>query len=143
MRKIHKSALIGYRAELMFELVNDIESYPEFLPWCRASRVLKREAEIVEAELEVARGAFRQVFATRNFNRPGKEIRMSLLRGPFKYLEGAWCFQALQENASKITLDLEFEVSPSLSSLVLGAVFNQIGETLVSAFTQRAKHLYG
>ncbi len=140
--KIHKSALICYRADLVFELVDDIEAYPEFLPWCRTSRVLRREGDVVEAELEIARGAFRQIFATRNFNRPGREIHMTLLRGPFSHLEGTWRFQPLRENASKITLDLEFEISSRLGSMAFGAVFNQICETLVSAFTQRAKVLY-
>ncbi len=143
MRKIHKSALVCYQADLVFKLVDDIEAYPEFLPWCRASRVLKREGEVVEAELEIARGAFRQILATRNFNQPGREIRMTLLRGPFSHLEGTWRFHPLREDASKITLDLEFEISSRLGDLALGAVFNQICDTLVSAFTQRARYLYG
>nr|BAL54398.1 oligoketide cyclase/lipid transport protein [uncultured Gammaproteobacteria bacterium] len=143
MRKIHKSALVAYPAEWVFELVDDIESYPKFLPWCRAGRVLRREAEVVEAELEIARGALQQVFATRNFNRPGREIRMTLLHGPFKHLQGAWRFQPIGKKGSKITLDLEFETARGLGGLVFGAVFNQISETLVNAFIQRAKHLYG
>lgn len=142
MQKIHKSALVCYRADLVFALVDDIEAYPAFLPWCRTSRVLRREEDVVEAELEVACGAFRQIFATRNFNRPGREIHMTLLRGPFSHLEGTWRFQPLRENASKITLDLEFEISSLLGSMAFGAVFNQMCETLVSAFTQRARSLY-
>lgn len=143
MRQIHKNALIRCSAQQMFELVDDIESYPEFLPWCGSSRVLKREGNIVEAELEVARGAFHQVFATRNQVVPGEEIRMTLLRGPFSYLEGAWRFQPLREDACKISLDLSFEMNSKLGSLAFGAMFNQICETMVGAFTQRAKELYG
>jgi len=143
MRQIHKNALIRCSAQQMFELVDDIESYPEFLPWCGSSRVLKREGNIVEAELEVARGTFHQVFATRNLVVPGEEIRMTLLRGPFSYLEGAWRFQPLREDACKISLDLSFEMNSKLGSLAFGAMFNQICETMVGAFTQRAKELYG
>lgn len=143
MRKIHKSALVRHSADLLFDLVDDIESYSKFLPWCRASRVLKREGNMVEAELEVARGRFQQTFATRNFNDPGRQIHMTLLRGPFTHLEGVWRFQPLRENASKITLDLEFEMASRLGRLAFGPVFNHICETLVDAFTQRARSLYG
>lgn len=143
MKTIHKTALICRRAELVFQLVDDVEAYPEFLPWCRASRVLRREGEVVEAELEIAWGRFCQVFATRNFNRPGREIRMTLLHGPFSYLEGIWRFQPLAENASKVTLDLAFEVAFGLQSLAFGVAFDRICDTLVEAFATRARSLYG
>ncbi len=143
MRQVHKSALVRYSARKMFDLVDAVEKYPEFLPWCSASCILKREGNIVEAELEISRRAFRQTFATRNLVIPGQEIRMTLLRGPFSYLEGFWRFQPLREDASKISLDLSFEMNSRLGSLAFGAVFNQICDTMVSAFTQRARDLYG
>ncbi len=143
MRTIHKSALIRYPAFKMFELVDDIESYPQFLPWCRGSRILRRENDLVEAELEVARGSFRQSFATRNYNVPGQEIRMTLLRGPFSHLEGLWRFQSLREDASKISLELSFEMNSRVGALAFGAMFNQICETMVEAFTRRARQIYG
>ncbi len=143
MRKVHKNALVRYSAARMYELVDAIERYPEFLPWCSASRVMLREDDIVEAELEVARGAFHHRFATRNIVIPGREIRMTLLHGPFSYLEGFWRFQPLREDASKITLDLSFEMNSRLGAFAFGAVFNQICETMVGAFTQRARDLYG
>lgn len=143
MKTIHRSALVRYPAMKMFELVDDIEAYPEFLPWCRRSRILRREGDVVEAELEISRGAFQQSFATRNFNVPGREIRMTLLHGPFSHLEGMWRFQPLREDASKISLELSFEMNSRLGALAFGAVFNQICETLVGAFTQRAKQRYG
>lgn len=143
MRTIHKSALVRYPAVKMFELVDDIESYPRFLPWCRRSRILQREGNVVEAELEIARGAFQQSFATRNVNVPGREIRMTLLRGPFNYLEGLWRFQPLREDACKISLNLSFEMNSRLGALAFGAMFNQICETLVEAFTEQAKRIHG
>jgi ribosome-associated toxin RatA of RatAB toxin-antitoxin module len=143
MTMIEKSALVRFPAASMFALVDDIESYPEFLPWCRSGRVLRREGAVVEAELEIARGGFHKSFATRNIQSGREEIRMTLLRGPFSHLEGVWRFLPLREDASKISLEIDFELSGKLADLAFGAVFNQICNTLVGAFTQRAKALYG
>jgi ribosome-associated toxin RatA of RatAB toxin-antitoxin module len=143
MTTIEKSALVRFSAPQMFALVEDIESYPQFLPWCRSSRILKREGEAVEAELEIARAGFHKSFATRNTQKGQDEIHIRLLRGPFSHLEGIWRFQPLREDASKISLELEFELSGRLADLAFGAVFNQICNTLVGAFTERAKTLYG
>lgn len=143
MTAIQKSALVRFPAVAMFDLVNDIERYPEFLPWCRASRVLSRTDALVEAELDIARSGFNKSFATRNVLRHGEGIHMSLLRGPFDSLEGVWTFTPLRDDASKIALDLNFELSGVLASLAFGAVFNQICSTMVNAFSERAKQLYG
>lgn len=143
MTVIEKSALVRYPAHLMLQLVEDIESYPRFLPWCHASRILKRTDDTVEAELEIMRGGFRKSFATRNQQVSSQEIRMSLIKGPFSHLEGVWTFVPLREDASKIALHLEFEMMGKLSNLAFGAVFNQICNSMVGAFTQRAKELYG
>ncbi len=143
MTDVHKSALVRCSAQQMFELVDDIESYPEFLPWCNGSRIIRREGDIVEAEIQISKAGFNKSFATRNRNDPGKKIYMSLLQGPFSSLEGVWSFIPLREDASKISLDLEFEISGTLASLAFGPVFNQICNTMVTSFTQRAKFVYG
>jgi len=143
MTVVHKSALVKFSAQQMFDLVNDIESYPKFLPWCSGSRILKREDNIVEAELIIAKGGFKKAFSTRNTIDPGGKITVSLLEGPFTYLEGVWSFMPLREDASKIALDLEFEMPGALASLAFGAVFNQICNTMVASFTERAKVVYG
>lgn len=127
----------------MFDLVNDIESYPSFLPWCSGSRVIKREDDIVEAELTISKGGFKKSFSTRNTIDWGGTITVSLLDGPFTSLEGVWNFMPLREDASKISLDLEFEMSGVLTNLAFGAVFNQICNTMVASFTDRAKTVYG
>ena len=127
----------------MFDLVNDIEAYPEFLPWCSGSRIIKREDDIVEAELVISKGGFKKSFSTRNLNEEGRKITVALLEGPFSSLEGVWEFMPLREDASKISLNLEFEMSGKLASLAFGAVFNQICNTMVSSFTARAKEVYG
>jgi ribosome-associated toxin RatA of RatAB toxin-antitoxin module len=142
MTIVQKSALVKYSAGQMFDLVNDIEAYPQFLPWCSGSRIIKREGAIIEAELVIAKGGFKKSFSTRNKIDWGGRITVSLLDGPFSYLEGVWNFMPLRENASKISLDLEFEMSGKIANLAFGAVFSQICNTMVSAFTSRAKQIY-
>jgi len=140
---IQKSALVKFPAHAMFRLVEDVESYPEFLPWCSGSRILTRQSGLIEAELTIAKGGFHKSFATRNRSEGNDAIKISLISGPFSHLEGVWRFQPLREDASKISLDLEFEMSNFLANLAFGAMFNQICNTMVGSFTQRAKDLYG
>jgi len=143
MTVIQKSALVKFSALQMFDLVNDIEAYPKFLPWCSDSRIIKREADFLEAELMISKGGFKKSFSTRNRIDQHGRITVSLLDGPFNYLEGHWAFMPLREDASKISLDLEFEMSGKLASLAFGAVFHQICNTMVTSFTNRAKEVYG
>lgn len=140
---VQKSALVKFSAQQMFDLVDDIESYPKFLPWCSGSRVLRREGDIVEGQIDISKAGFHKSFTTRNKIDRGGRIQISLLDGPFKSLEGFWSFMPLREDASKISLDLEFEISNAFASLAFGPVFNQICNTMVGSFTQRAKALYG
>lgn len=140
---VQKSALVKFSAQQMFDLVADIESYPKFLPWCSGSRILKREGDIVEGQIDIAKAGFHKSFATRNRLDHGGKIHMNLLEGPFKSLEGVWSFMPLREDASKISLDLEFEMSGVLANLAFGPVFNQICNTMVTSFTERAKAIYG
>ena len=139
---VQKSALVKFSAQQMFNLVDDIESYPQFLPWCSGSKVLRREGDIVEGRIDIAKAGFHKSFATRNRLDHGGKIYMSLLEGPFKSLEGVWSFMPLREDASKISLDLEFEIASAFASLAFGPVFNQICNTMVTSFTQRAKEVY-
>jgi ribosome-associated toxin RatA of RatAB toxin-antitoxin module len=140
---VQKSALVKFSAQQMFDLVDDIESYPQFLPWCSGSRVLRREDDIVDGEIQISKAGFNRTFSTRNRLDNGGKIYLSLLEGPFSSLEGVWTFMPLREDASKISLDLEFEVSGILANLAFGPVFNQICNTMVTSFTQRAKVIYG
>ncbi len=143
MTTVQKSALVKYSARAMYDIVTDIEAYPDFLPWCTGSRVISRKGDIVEAELQIAKGGFKNSFATRNINDKGGRITVSLLDGPFSSLDGVWSFLPLREDASKISLDLEFEINGMLASFAFGAVFNQICNTMVNSFTQRARQIYG
>ncbi len=143
MTTVQKSALVKYSAQQMFQIVDDIEAYPEFLPWCADSKVLKREGDIVEASLQISKAGFNKSFSTRNRSDGHGKLFMTLLDGPFSSLDGVWDFMPLREDASKISLDLEFEIHGKFASLAFGAMFNQICNTMVKSFTDRAKQVYG
>ena len=144
MPLISRNALVPYTVEEMFTLVEDIESYPEFLPWCRSTEVLMKTDDEVKACIEIAKGALNKSFTTHNRIQKNKIIEMRLLKGPFKHLEGFWRFDALKNaQASKISLDLDFEFESKLIALAVGSVFNQIANTMVDAFTKRAVEVYG
>lgn len=141
--RIQRSALLPYPAQALFDLVNDVASYPQFLPWCSASQVLEVSETHMVASLEVAKGSLSQRFVTRNTLVPGQRIEMNLQEGPFSRLHGVWEFKALGDKACKITLDLSFDYAGPLVRATLGPLFNQATNTMVDAFCQRAKQLYG
>lgn len=143
MTVISRSAIVPYTTMQMFQLVDKVEDYPHFLPWCHASEVTFRNDNEVKATLILLKGGIRKSFATHNFTQSGKMIEIRLLSGPFRHLHGFWRFDPLSDTHSKIALDLEFEFSSKLISLALNPIFNQIGDTLVDAFHQRAKTIYG
>ncbi|HTO20127.1 MAG TPA: type II toxin-antitoxin system RatA family toxin [Pseudomonas sp.] len=140
---IQRSALLPYPAQALYDLVNDVASYPQFLPWCSASEVLESDASQMRASLTVAKGGVSQRFITRNQLVPGESIVMDLEQGPFKQLHGVWHFKALTDKACKISLDLAFDYDGPLIKATLGPLFNQAANTLVDAFCQRAKQLHG
>ena len=127
----------------MFALVNDIESYPRFLPWCRSTQILSRTDDEVRASIEMAKGALHKSFTTCNRLQHNKMIEIRLIEGPFQRLEGYWRFQYLDVQACKISLDMEFEFTNTLLSVAVGPVFNQIANSLVDAFCNRAVQVYG
>ena len=132
-----------YPAEFMFELVNDVESYPAFLPWCRNGRLLSRDAEMLCGEIEVARIGIHQTFSTCNRLYPYERIDLKLKDGPFRRLEGSWTFQALREDACKVVLMMEFEFSGRLIDVAFGRFFSQAANSLVDSFVARARELHG
>jgi ribosome-associated toxin RatA of RatAB toxin-antitoxin module len=126
----------------MFRLVDDVEHYHEFLPWCKNSHVIERKVESVEARLDIAQSGIRKSFTTINWLTPSETIVMELVEGPFKQLKGAWQFEALGDEGSKVSLDLSFEFSNKLMGMTFGPAFSKIASTLVDAFIQRAKQQY-
>lgn len=143
MTQVDRSALVLHTAEQMFDLVNDVESYPQFLPWCSGTTLIESTETTMQASLKVAKAGLKYSFTTRNeHERPGK-IRIELVEGPFSSLSGVWLFQPLSDEACKVSLSLQFDFSGKLTSLAMGKVFNQMAVTMVDAFVSRADQIYG
>lgn len=123
--------------------MDNISAYPRFLPWCKSTRVWHRDEDEVKASIELSRGGIQKTFTTLNRLQKGKMIEMRLVEGPFRRLEGFWRFDALDEGACKVSLDMEYEFSSTLLKLSIGPVFNQITNTLLDAFVRRAGEVYG
>ena len=143
MAVVRKSALVPHSAGQMYALVNDVDSYAEFLPWCRSSRIVRPTDDGYIGEIEVAKAGIVQSFQTRNVPTPEEQVRISLEEGPFRHLHGDWNFIALRTDASKVELMLEFEFSGKLMNAAFGAVFSQIANSMVDAFCKRAGEIYG
>jgi ribosome-associated toxin RatA of RatAB toxin-antitoxin module len=140
---IKKSALVLYSAADMYALVNDIESYPQFLPWCRSASTADRTEDSLRATIEMAKGGVHKTFTTSNRMQKHKMIDIRLVEGPFKRLEGYWRFDPLRADACKVALDMEFEFSNQILRVAIEPVFKQIANSLVDAFCKRAVEIYG
>lgn len=143
MPTVNKSALVEYKPQEMFDIVDDVEKYSEFLPWCGSSSVLSRSEDEVKATIEISHSGIRKSFTTLNRLQPGKIIEVQLIDGPFKHLHGFWRFEPLGDKGCKVTLDLDYEFSSRLLGLAIGPVFSQIANTFVDAFCKRAEAIYG
>ena len=143
MAEISKSVDVFYSADEMYTLVNDIESYPLFLPWCKNSQVFNQSDRKLTATLELAIGKIKQSFTTENAMDPGRLISMRLLKGPFKQLTGTWKFDQTGHNKCRVELHMHFEFKSKLLKLSLEGVFNKIMNSLVESFIDRAKQVYG
>jgi len=141
--RVNRSALVPFSALQMFYLVDEIESYSQFLPWCKSTKIIDRQESEVTASIDIAKAGLNKTFTTRNFNSPGKEIKMTLVDGPFKQLDGAWVFESLNETACKVNLNIEFEFSNKLMDISLGPIFGHICNSLVDSFVKRAKEIHG
>ncbi len=142
MQNITRSALVPFSAQQMFELVDDIDSYQSFVPYCQESVVLERIDNQVTAKLLVAKSGLAKSFTTKNTLQAYNKIDMHLVDGPFSHLSGGWRFIPLSESACKIELDLDFEFSNKLASLAFSKIFNKLVQSMVSAFTERAEKIY-
>ena len=144
MAAITKTALVEYSPEQMYQLVDDIPRYAEFLPWCEQARELERTEDEVCASLEIAHSGLHKSFTTRNRLVKNQSIEIHLVNGPFRHLYGIWRFEPLGDGrACKVTLEMDFEFSSKLLSLTFGKIFTVIASTLVDAFVKRAKEIHG
>ncbi|MGH8708595.1 MAG: type II toxin-antitoxin system RatA family toxin [Burkholderiales bacterium] len=143
MKRIARSAIVEHAAAEMYALVDDIEAYPQFLPWCSAARVRERTASRTVATLAVGLKGLRYEFTTENAGRPAQAIDLRLLEGPFRHFAAHWRFSALGERAARIEFAMEYEFTGALVSRALGPLFRTIADTMVDAFTRRADAVYG
>jgi len=143
VRKVSRSALVPYSARKMFVLVDDVEAYPQFLPWCNDAEVHSRTDEAVEATLELHKGAVSNHFTTRNTRHEFTAIDISLIGGPFRQLQGGWRFKDLGDDGSKVTLELEFMFDSIVIDLMFGAFFEDTCNSMVDAFSKRAVKVFG
>ncbi|MGC9424129.1 SRPBCC family protein [Vibrio sp.] len=142
MKQVSRSALVAFSAEQMFHLVNDVESYPDFLPGCSGTRILESSPNKMVASLDVSKAGISKTFTTENHLTHGESILMSLVDGPFRALKGGWYFTPLDERACKVELKLEFEFASKMIEIAFGKVFNELTSNMVDAFTKRAKQVY-
>lgn len=140
---VNQRALLPYSAKQMYELVNDYERYPEFVPGCIAGRTLTQRIEEVTAELVIAKAGIRQQLTTRNTMQPYSSIKMQLVNGPFKFLQGEWKFEEMDEQSCMISLNLSFEFSNPVIAFAFGQIFLHLTNKMIESFKQRAKEVYG
>ncbi|MFA0440102.1 ubiquinone-binding protein [Vibrio sp. 10N.286.49.C2] len=142
MPQVKRSALVMFSADQMFNLVNDVASYQEFLPGCSGSRVLESSGVGMVASVDVSKAGISKTFTTANTLVQGSEILMELVDGPFKALKGVWSFIPLDDQACKVELKLDFEFSSKMIELAFGKIFHDVTSNMVNAFTKRAKEVY-
>lgn len=143
MHSVRKSVLLPFSDRQMYELVERVEDYPKFLPWCGGSQVYRESDERVVATILIDYRGLKQRFTTVNVQRPPEAISMRLREGPFSRLEGEWRFQALRANACKVEFSLEYSFAGGLLGRALAPIFDHIARSFVDAFVKRAEQLYG
>jgi len=143
MKRITRSAIVPHSAEQLYALVEDIESYPRFLPWCVGAEVKSRSPGSTLAKLTLGMRGISHSFTTRNENRPPQAINLELVEGPFKHFAAAWRFQPLGERACKVEFSMEFEFASRALAILLQPLFERIADSMVDAFTRRADEVHG
>jgi ribosome-associated toxin RatA of RatAB toxin-antitoxin module len=143
MALVEKSVLIERSARQMFDLVDGVEAYPQFLPWCSQTRVEYRTEQKTVATLHINYLSVKSHFTTENDKEIPLWMSIKLVDGPFRRLEGVWRFKPLAERACKIEFQLSYEFSSKVFEKVIGPVFSQIANTFVDAFVKRADQVYG
>ncbi|WP_192035860.1 type II toxin-antitoxin system RatA family toxin [Halomonas sp. YLGW01] len=143
MPTVNRSALVRHSPQAMFDLVNDFERYPEFLPGCRRARLIESDEAHLVGELTLAKAGVEQSFTTRNDLYSPERIELSLVQGPFRRLRGRWLFTPMGEQACKVSLEMEFEFANRLLGMAFGKLFQQVAGQLVESFSRRANDLYG
>jgi ribosome-associated toxin RatA of RatAB toxin-antitoxin module len=142
MQRVTRSVLVPYSAAQMYALVDDVEKYPTFLPWCAGATVLEQRDDGKTARVDIDYHGVKAHFTTDNANVPAERIVITLKDGPFRQLQGEWRFRSLADDASKVEFQLAYEFANALIEAIVGPVFNHIASTFIDAFVRRAEKLY-
>lgn len=143
MTEVNKATVVPYTSKQMYQLVDDIESYPIFLPWCSEGKILNRKENTVTATLCLSLGGMAWSFTTRNTIQAQQRINIELLTGPFKSLNGYWQFDPHNEHGCLIQLYICYEFKNSLINHLAGKIFYRVLDKLIDSFKQRAGQIYG
>jgi ribosome-associated toxin RatA of RatAB toxin-antitoxin module len=143
MKRVARSAIVPHSAAQLFALVEDIESYPRFLPWCAGAEVKSRGPGSTLATLTIGMRGVKKSLTTRNSKRPPEAIDLELVEGPFRLFAAAWRFQPLGERACKVEYSMEFEFASRALATLLQPLFERMADSMVDAFTRRADEIHG
>ena len=147
MKIVERSALVPYSADQMFTIINDIDVYPAFLPWCNGAEIINREDNEMVARLDIEKAGLKQSFTTKNIwdcaSNEQWQMEMLLVEGPFSHLKGLWSLQALGDDGCRVSIKLEFELNSRVMNATLGKVFGVVSDKMVDAFCDRAERIYG
>ena len=142
MNNVNKSEVVNYSVSQMYDLVNDIRAYPEFLPMCDDIEIIKEGETEKEAILKIKSGFVKLDFGTHNTLVKDERIQINLVKGPFKTLTGDWRFKQLTDTTSEVSLNMEFTFENKFVEMALGPVFKGLAEKMLDAFCKRAKEVY-
>jgi ribosome-associated toxin RatA of RatAB toxin-antitoxin module len=142
LKVVERSALVTFSAAQMFALVDDVARYPEFLPWCTGAQVAETAPSQRLATVQVARGAFKTQFTTRNIVQSDSSIHMELVEGPFSHLTGLWNFDPLGDRGSRVVFKIAFQFKNPLMAAAFNPVFESVCDKIVDAFVARAQQMY-
>lgn len=143
MSEVNKSVLVGHSALQMFALVDAVEQYPDFLPWCAGAEVIARDAGKTRAKIHISYHGIKQHFTTENNKQEPHVMQMTLVEGPFRTLDGSWRFTDFPGHGCKIEFRLHYVFSSKLLEKLVGPVFSHIANTIVDSFVRRAEKMYG
>jgi ribosome-associated toxin RatA of RatAB toxin-antitoxin module len=143
MHSVERSVLVPHSASQMFDLVADVEKYPQFMPWCGGATVSAREEKGMQASITISLAGIKQTFTTQNTHQYPHCIVLQLVDGPFSALTGKWEFISLAEDACKVLFTLNYAFSNRALETLVGPIFNRIATSFIDSFTQRAQVCYG
>jgi ribosome-associated toxin RatA of RatAB toxin-antitoxin module len=142
VNRVKKTVLVRHSAQQMYDVVEQVERYPEFLPWCGGAQILERQENTAVAAMDIVYHGLRHRFSTTNENQPGSMIGITLRDGPFRHLDGCWRFIPLSEHACKVEFELTYDFSSNVLEKMIGPIFNPIANGMMDAFVRRADKLY-